>query len=280
MEENVKNLCAPIPAGLHARVREEQEVSGKTLGQYMAWLIQTFYDNQKEETTMSGDKRTVAFQVPGELFERFKDYLQEKGIKQNAFFLDCIHRAWRRPRRNVRLQGIPPTRGTWSRRAASRRKPLQRPRGKQMDVTRIRKKAVQKDKLQEGIRPDRLDPFLFWRCFRVHLPRQSEAKPPCAVAAAGRGHYRGGLSALCIGAGPDGTMLPLVGTVLYAFLAIQVEAPASWTSCGGRPASCSCSSNTMNGGRRLKHCSLSTIRKGRIKPSPQEAGKFQVIFRL
>ena len=82
MEENVKNLCAPIPAGLHARVREEQEVSG-----------QTFYDNQKEETTMSGDKRTVAFQVPGELFERFKDYLQEKGIKQNAFFLDCIHRA-------------------------------------------------------------------------------------------------------------------------------------------------------------------------------------------
>ena len=93
MEENVKNLCAPIPAGLHARVREEQEASGQTLGQYMTWLIRTFYDNQKEETTMSGDKRTVAFQVPGELFEKFKDYLQERGIKQNAFFLDCIHRA-------------------------------------------------------------------------------------------------------------------------------------------------------------------------------------------
>lgn len=93
MAENVKNLCAPIPTGLHARVREEQEASGQTLGQYMTWLIQTFYDNQKEETTMSGDKRTVAFQVPGELFEKFKDYLQEQGIKQNAFFLDCIHRA-------------------------------------------------------------------------------------------------------------------------------------------------------------------------------------------
>lgn len=93
MEEKVKNLCAPIPAGLHARVREAQEASGQTLGQYMTWLIQTFYDNQKEETTMSGDKRTVAFQVPGELFEKFKDYLQEKGIKQNAFFLDCIRQA-------------------------------------------------------------------------------------------------------------------------------------------------------------------------------------------
>ena len=93
MAEQVKNLCAPIPAGLHARVREAQEASGQTLGQYMTWLIQTFYDNQKEETTMNTDKRTVAFQVPGELFEKFKDYLQERGIKQNAFFLDCIHRA-------------------------------------------------------------------------------------------------------------------------------------------------------------------------------------------
>ena len=90
MEGKVKNLCAPIPAGLHARVREAQEASGQTLGQYITWLIQTFYDNQnKEENTMNTDKRTVAFQVPGELFERFKDYLQEKGI----FFLDCIHRA-------------------------------------------------------------------------------------------------------------------------------------------------------------------------------------------
>ena len=93
MEGKVKNLCAPIPEGLHARVREAQEASGQTLGQYMTWLIQTFYNNQKEETTMNGDKRTVAFQVPGELFEKFKDYLQERGIKQNAFFLDCIHRA-------------------------------------------------------------------------------------------------------------------------------------------------------------------------------------------
>ena len=60
MEEKVKNLCAPIPAGLHARVREEQEASGKTLGQYMAWLIQTFYENQvKEENIMIMDKRTV-----------------------------------------------------------------------------------------------------------------------------------------------------------------------------------------------------------------------------
>ena len=93
MAEEKRNLCAQIPISLHSRVRQEQEASGQTLGQYMTWLIQTFYHNQKEETTMNGDKRTVAFQVPGELFERFKDYLQERNIRQNAFFLDCIHRA-------------------------------------------------------------------------------------------------------------------------------------------------------------------------------------------
>jgi hypothetical protein len=41
----------------------------------------------------NGTQRTVAFQVPAELFEQFKEYLKQHNIKQNAFFLDCIQRA-------------------------------------------------------------------------------------------------------------------------------------------------------------------------------------------
>ena len=93
MEEKIKNLCAPIPATLHARVREGQESSGKNLGQYMTWLLEKFYDNEKGGSTSMTDKRTVAFQVPAELFEQFKAYLEKHNIKQNAFFLDCIQRA-------------------------------------------------------------------------------------------------------------------------------------------------------------------------------------------
>lgn len=37
--------------------------------------------------------RTVAFQVPTELFEQLKAYLKRNGIKQNAFFLNCIQQA-------------------------------------------------------------------------------------------------------------------------------------------------------------------------------------------
>ena len=93
MAENMKNLCAPIPAGLHARVREEQEASGKNLGQYMTWLITQFYETEQGGKNMVDDKKTVAFQVPADLFEQLKAYLKKHNIKQNAFFLDCIRRA-------------------------------------------------------------------------------------------------------------------------------------------------------------------------------------------
>ena len=50
MAEDIKNLCAPIPSALHAQVRENQEASGKTLGQYMTWLITQFYEYEKGGT--------------------------------------------------------------------------------------------------------------------------------------------------------------------------------------------------------------------------------------
>ena len=42
---------------------------------------------------MKENQRTVAFQVSTELFDQFKGYLNRKGVKQNAFFLDCIRQA-------------------------------------------------------------------------------------------------------------------------------------------------------------------------------------------
>ncbi len=92
MAENTKNLCAQIPESLHSQLRAHQEKSGQTLGQYMTWLITKFYESEGK-STMKDNQRTVAFQVPAELFEQFKDYLKRNGIKQNAFFLNCIRQA-------------------------------------------------------------------------------------------------------------------------------------------------------------------------------------------
>lgn len=91
MPEATKNLCAQIPESLHAKVREEQEKSGQPLSQYVTALITKFYE-MEERNMAKGDTRTVAFQVDNDLFDRFKEYLKRQGIKQNAFFIDCIKR--------------------------------------------------------------------------------------------------------------------------------------------------------------------------------------------
>lgn len=93
MAGETKNLCAQIPINLHRKVREQQEQSGKSLGEYMTWLITTFYQSEEEQKMTNAETRTVAFQVPAELFEEFKDYLQRRGMKQKDFFLSCIQRA-------------------------------------------------------------------------------------------------------------------------------------------------------------------------------------------
>lgn len=90
---DTKNLCSQIPVDLHRQVREHQEESGKSLGEYMTWLITTFYQTEEDKQMSSTETRTVAFQVPADLFEQFKAYLDRHHIKQKTFFLDCIQRA-------------------------------------------------------------------------------------------------------------------------------------------------------------------------------------------
>ena len=93
MAESKRNLCAQVPISLHSRVRQEQEASGQTLSEYMTQLITEFYRMKENQGNMNTETRTVAFQVPPELFEEFKAYLQRNHIKQKEFFLTCIQRA-------------------------------------------------------------------------------------------------------------------------------------------------------------------------------------------
>ena len=87
-----KNLCAMIPADLHARVRQEQEQSGQTLSEFVEQLITDYY-KMKEGTKMTGDMRTMAIQLPEELFERLKAYLKKNNLKQKQFIIGLIEDA-------------------------------------------------------------------------------------------------------------------------------------------------------------------------------------------
>ena len=87
-----KNLCAMLPVALHARVRQEQEKAGMTLGEYVEAMITEYYD-WKDGKIMTGEMRTLAAQIPAELFDRLDRYLKERGIKKKDFLVDIITRA-------------------------------------------------------------------------------------------------------------------------------------------------------------------------------------------
>ena len=87
-----KNLCAQIDTALHMRVRQEQERSGQTLSEYVEQLIQNYY-NMKENIKMTGDMRTMAIQLPEELFERLKAHLKKNNLKQKQFIIGLIEDA-------------------------------------------------------------------------------------------------------------------------------------------------------------------------------------------
>lgn len=87
-----KNLCAQIDTALHMRVRQEQERSGKTLSEFVEQLITDYY-KMKEGTKMTGDMRTMAIQLPEELFERLKAYLKRNNLKQKQFIIGLIEDA-------------------------------------------------------------------------------------------------------------------------------------------------------------------------------------------
>ena len=90
--ETRKNLCAMLPVALHTRVRQEQEKAGMTLGEYVEAMITEYYD-WKDGKIMTGEMRTLAAQIPAELFDRLDHYLKERGIKKKDFLVDIITRA-------------------------------------------------------------------------------------------------------------------------------------------------------------------------------------------
>ena len=94
--ENTANLCAQVPVSLLAKIREEQEKSGLSRGEYITQLLLNYYE--KGEKSMDFNK-TLAFQIPEPLFNRIKDHLERekkrtgKRLSQKDFVIGLIERA-------------------------------------------------------------------------------------------------------------------------------------------------------------------------------------------
>ena len=87
-----KGITVKIDAELHAQVREYLEKHDMTMAEFVTLALQDELHpkhNITEEKNM-GNMRTLAFQVPEELFQKIKDYLQRNNITQKEFVIGLI----------------------------------------------------------------------------------------------------------------------------------------------------------------------------------------------
>lgn len=97
-----KNLCAQIPLDLHEQVCEAKEKLNMTTSQYITSLLRTYYSvlqTKNQGGSTMENSRTMAFQIPEELFQRIKRYLERetarsgRKVTQREFILGLVEEA-------------------------------------------------------------------------------------------------------------------------------------------------------------------------------------------
>ena len=85
-----KNLCAMIPAELHARIMaEKEEMKLGTLAEYVERIFAEHFEGGNDMQT----ERTLAVKISAELFDRLKEYLEKNHLKQKDFITQLIQQA-------------------------------------------------------------------------------------------------------------------------------------------------------------------------------------------
>lgn len=87
-----KGITVKIDADLHAEVRQYLESHGMTMAEFVTLALDDELHpkiNQKEGQNM-GNMRTLAFQVPENLFQRIKEYLQRNNMTQKELVIGLI----------------------------------------------------------------------------------------------------------------------------------------------------------------------------------------------
>ena len=88
--EGKKNLCAMIPAELHARIMaEKEEMKLGTLAEYVERIFAEHFEGGNDMQT----ERTLAVKISAELFDRLKEYLEKNHLKQKDFITQLIQQA-------------------------------------------------------------------------------------------------------------------------------------------------------------------------------------------
>ena len=87
-----KGITVKIDAELHNQIRQYLEAHDMTMAEFVAQAAENELhpkNHMKEGETMA-NTRTIAFQVPEDLFQRIKEYLQRNNMAQRQFLIGLI----------------------------------------------------------------------------------------------------------------------------------------------------------------------------------------------
>ena len=85
-----KGITVKVDAQLHAQVREYIEAHGMTMSEFVAKALDSELHPSQTRGGVNMANRTIAFQVPEEMFDRIKDYLNRHHMTQRQFVLGLI----------------------------------------------------------------------------------------------------------------------------------------------------------------------------------------------
>ena len=90
MPSEKKGITVKVDAELHAQVRAYIEANGMTMADFVAQALDNELHPRIQEGQNMSNMRTMAFQIPQEMFDEIKDYLNRHHMKQKDFVLSLI----------------------------------------------------------------------------------------------------------------------------------------------------------------------------------------------
>ena len=90
--EGKKGLTVQLPLDLHAEVKQYVESNNMTMAEFVILALndELHPKYQEKEGNNMANMRTLAFQVPEDLFQRIKDYLRRNNMTQKEFVIGLI----------------------------------------------------------------------------------------------------------------------------------------------------------------------------------------------
>ena len=110
-EQEKKGITVKIDADLHAEVRQYLEANNMTMAEFVTQALddELHPKFQKEDMKME-NTRTIAFQVPEDLFQHLKDYLRRNEITQRQLLVTLIEEELEREQTEREAQEAAPER--------------------------------------------------------------------------------------------------------------------------------------------------------------------------